>query len=165
MFAQAPSILRSLLLSSGLLLAFGAFPLSAQSANMTFFITDEGMPGVADAEDRFFLGDSFCHHQAYAAGFGDLEWRAYLDGPDPGGEGAVRGGDRIGSGPWHNFQGTLIASDVEELHSDAANLTPSTVLTARGSRAPSDAPAIPSGPELAGASFSLDRPFLCFASD
>jgi hypothetical protein len=31
--------------------------------------------------------------------------------------------DRIGKGPWHNAKGVLVAKSVEDLHSDAVNLT------------------------------------------
>ena len=55
-------------------------------------------------------------------------WRAYLStsGPD------VHARDRIGSGPWHNAKGVLIASNVAELHSDKANINNDTALDEQG---------------------------------
>jgi hypothetical protein len=44
----------------------------------------------------------------------------------------VNARDRIGEGPWYNHAGALVARTVEELHSDAANLTKETILTERG---------------------------------
>ena len=40
--------------------------------------------------------------------------------------------DRIGDGPWYNYEGTLIARDVAHLHSNGPNLTKATTLTEKG---------------------------------
>ena len=48
------------------------------------------------------------------------------------GQAAVNARDRIGSGPWYNFKGALIARDVTDLHSESANLTKETILTEKG---------------------------------
>ena len=40
--------------------------------------------------------------------------------------------DRIGSGPWYNAKGVLIASNVAELHSDKANINNDTALDEQG---------------------------------
>jgi len=63
----------------------------------------------------------------------DLTWRAYLSAISMGGEAAVHARDRIGDGPWYNYEGVMIAEDVDHLHSDDANLTKETILTERGS--------------------------------
>lgn len=103
--------------------------LDAQNANMTFFITSSG-PG--DGADLGGLegADRHCEDLAYAAGFGGMGWRAYLSAT--GGDAPVHARDRIGSGPWHNYAGDLIAADVTQLHSDDANLTKQTILTEQG---------------------------------
>ena len=44
----------------------------------------------------------------------------------------VNARDRIGSGPWHNAKGTQIASNVEELHSEKANINNDTALDEQG---------------------------------
>lgn len=114
------------------LLAFlGGPPLAAQDADMSFFITSAG-PG--DGADLGGLdgADQHCRDLAYAVGFGDLTWRAYLSTISMGGEAAVNARDRIGDGPWYNHDGVLIARDVDELHSDGANLTKETILTEGG---------------------------------
>ena len=40
--------------------------------------------------------------------------------------------DRIGSGPWHNYNGVMIAQNVDDLHSDNNNLTKETQLNEKG---------------------------------
>ena len=47
------------------------------------------------------------------------------------GPGAVNARDRVGSGPWANAKGVVIAKDVAELHG-ANNLTKQTALTEKG---------------------------------
>ena len=56
-------------------------------------------------------------------------WRAYLSTQ---GAGAVNARDRIGKGPWRNAKGTVIAQNVDDLHSAKANLTKETLLTEKG---------------------------------
>ncbi|MFW6078171.1 MAG: hypothetical protein ACODAE_01030 [Gemmatimonadota bacterium] len=121
---------RSALLLAGLLLT-GAQALPAQENPMTFFLTSAG-PG--DGADLGGLegADAHCQRLAEAAGAGNLEWRAYLSTIDDGGEPTVHARDRIGSGPWYNAEGTLIATDVEHLHGEDANLTKETALTEHG---------------------------------
>ena len=103
-----------------------AGPAAAQQAPMGFFITSaplEGgnLGGLAGA-------DRHCQALAAAAGAGNRTWRAYLSTQ---GAGAVNARDRIGSGPWANARGVVIASSVAELHG-ANNLTKQTALTETG---------------------------------
>lgn len=106
-----------------------AAPLGAQepSEEMSFFVTSEGAGNGAD-----FGGlegaDEHCRDLAESVGAGEREWRAYLstEGPD-----GVDARDRIGEGPWHNFEGVRIAGDVEELHGDNL-LEKSTALDEQG---------------------------------
>ncbi|MGY8798833.1 MAG: hypothetical protein ACKVG4_08640 [Longimicrobiales bacterium] len=114
-------------------LAFaGVAPVSAQDADMSFFITSAG-PGDGANLDGLAGADQHCEDLAYAAGFGDLRWRAYLSALESNGTMAVNARDRIGSGPWYNFSGDMIARDVTDLHSDDANLTKESILTEKGS--------------------------------
>jgi hypothetical protein len=101
---------------------------SAQAENMSFFITSHG-PGEGADLGGIEGADAWCEHLAYAVGHGDKEWRAYLSTTGPGGENAR---DRIGTGPWYNYEGILIARDVTNLHSEDVNINAETVLTARG---------------------------------
>ena len=81
---------------------------------MTFFITS-----TAKGDGANFGGltgaDAHCQALAAAAGRGDATWHAYLSTQGPG---AVNARDRIGSGPWHNANGTLMAANVADLHGD-----------------------------------------------
>jgi uncharacterized protein DUF1554 len=102
-------------------------PLSSQTQPMTFFVSSTGsgnggnLGGVAGA-------DKLCQTLATKAGAGARMWRAYLStsGPD------ANARDRIGTGPWHNAKGVLIASNVAELHSDKANINNDTALDEQG---------------------------------
>jgi hypothetical protein len=44
----------------------------------------------------------------------------------------VHARERIGSGPWHNAKGVLVARNVEELHSARNNVTKETALDEKG---------------------------------
>ena len=111
-----------------LFLALTALPASAQSENMSFFLTSTG-PGNGADLGGLEGADAHCDFLAYGVGHGDKEWRAYLSTTGSGGENAR---DRIGSGPWHNHAGVMIAQDATDLHSEDANLTKETILTERG---------------------------------
>ncbi|MGI9318967.1 MAG: lectin [bacterium] len=96
----------------------------AQDNTMSFFITSAG-PGQGADLGGLDGADAYCAELAAAAGSTVTGWKAYLSVPakvDRSGEKpkvipGVNARDRIGSGPWHNAKGVLIASDVGELHS------------------------------------------------
>jgi hypothetical protein len=99
----------------------------AQSTGMSFFVTSIGSGKGAD-----FGGlegaDKHCQALAAAAGAGNRTWRAYLSssGAQP-----VNAKDRIGTGPWQNAKGVVIAKNVAELHG-TNNLNKQTALTEKG---------------------------------
>ena len=84
---------------------------------MGFFITSVGsgnggnLGGLAGA-------DKHCQSLAAAVGAGGRTWRAYLSAAAGGGQLQVNARDRIGSGPWYNAKGVLIAANVADLHGD-----------------------------------------------
>jgi hypothetical protein len=82
--------------------------------------------------------DAHCQALARGAGAGDKAWRAYLSVTDLNGKGAINARDRIGRGPWHNANGVRIAIDVDDLHSDSANITADTALTEKGAKLPAE---------------------------
>ena len=88
---------------------------------MTFFVTsvpigDGGnLGGLAGA-------DAHCQRLAAAVGAGSRTWRAYLSTQARPGRPAVNARDRIGTGPWYNFDGVMIARDVAHLHGDTLEL-------------------------------------------
>jgi len=106
-------------------------PLSGQAANMSFFITSAG-PGYGADLGGLAGADAQCQDLAYGVAQGDKTWRAYLSTLARDGRPAVNARDRIGSGPWYNYNGVMIARDVTDLHSENANLNKETALTERG---------------------------------
>ena len=103
-------------------------PAATQSSDMSFFITSAG-PGDGANLGGLDGADAHCSMLAGAAGAGGKTWRAYLSTT---GAGGVNARDRIGSGPWHNYNGVQVASSVDDLHSDSNNLTKETQLNEMG---------------------------------
>jgi hypothetical protein len=95
---------------------------------MTFFVTSAG-PGKGADLGGLAGADAHCASLAQAAGSTGKTWHAYLSTQ---GAGAVNARDRIGSGPWQNAKGITIAKSVDDLHSDANNLTKQTALSEKG---------------------------------
>lgn len=124
----------TLIVTVGLLLCAGAT--KASTDPMGFFITSVGSGKGGDL-GGLSGADAHCQQLAAAAGAGDRTWRAYLSTPGTFAQGstpAVQGTharDRIGSGPWYNAKGTLIAANLTELH-DKANITKDTALDEKG---------------------------------
>lgn len=101
--------------------------------NMTFFVTSAG-PGRGGDLGGLEGADRHCQALAQAVGAGGHTWHAYLstqasrlDDPN-----YVNARDRIGTGPWQNINGIVIARSVEELHSPSSNLNKQTALTEKG---------------------------------
>jgi hypothetical protein len=119
-------------ITSASLLALAVLPLAApaqaQQASMTFFVTSAG-PGKGADLGGLAGADAHCASLAQAAGSTGKTWHAYLSTQ---GAGAVNARDRIGSGPWQNAKGVTIAKSVDDLHSDANNLTKQTALSEKG---------------------------------
>ena len=115
---------------------------NAQSATdvdkMSFFITSVGSPNGAN-----FGGlegaDAHCTSLAKAAGSSKV-WAAYLStsmvidrsSGSPKVTDGVSARDRIGSGPWYNSKGEMIAKDIDGLHSEAVNISLATGLDENG---------------------------------
>ena len=100
---------------------------------MTFFVTSHGVGNGGDL-GGLAGADQHCQSLATAAGAGDHVWHAYLstqasklDAPD-----FVNARDRIGTGPWQNAKGVVIAHNVEELHSAKNNVNKQTSLDENG---------------------------------
>ena len=105
----------------------GADVASAQSSATSFFVTSVGSGKGADF-GGLAGADQHCQTLAAAAGAGGKTWRAYLSTQGPQ---AANAKDRIGSGPWQNAKGAVVAKDVAELHA-TNNLTKQTALTEKG---------------------------------
>src|SRR5690606_31907439 len=87
---------------------------TAGAQEMNFFVTSAGS-GEGGNLGGLDGADARCQALASVAGAGDKTWRAYLStqGPD-----SVDARDRIGSGPWYNARGEMIAEDVDQLHQE-----------------------------------------------
>jgi hypothetical protein len=106
-------------------LAIAAPAIAQDATTMTFFVTSVG------AGDGANLGglegaDAHCAKLAEAAGSTGKTWKAYLSAE------GVNAKDRIGAGPWQNFKGDVIATDVANLHSADNKLTKATALSETG---------------------------------
>ena len=108
-------------------------PQASAAEEMTFFVTSAG-PGKGADLGGLEGADRHCQALASAVGAGGRTWRAYLSTQAKGlsDPKAVHARDRIGSGPWHNAKGALIASNVEELHSAGSKLSKETALDEKG---------------------------------
>ena len=99
-----------------------------QPAAVGFFVSSVGSGNGGDL-GGLAGADAHCQTLAAAAGAGNRTWRAYLSTTGPG---SVDARDRIGSGPWSNVKGVLIAESVADLHSDKANINSDTALDEQG---------------------------------
>jgi hypothetical protein len=106
---------------------------AADATQMSFFITSTG-PGNGANLGGLEGADRHCQKLANAAGAGNQTWRAYLStqGKDFKDPNVVNARDRIGSGPWYNANGVLIANNVDELHSPENNVNKETALDENG---------------------------------
>ena len=127
----------TLLVGAGALTLIGCStaqsPQTSPGKDMTFFITSVG-PGKGGDLGGLDGADQHCQSLAKAAGAGSRTWRAYLSTQAPALSDPkfVNARDRIGTGPWHNAKGVVIANSVEELHSAKNNLTKDTALDEKG---------------------------------
>src|SRR5262247_1290979 len=124
------------LLASAALFAQAQQPPPAPPAVISFFVAENpnqtgNLGGLAGA-------DQLCQQQAQALGapHAGRTWRAYLSQQQQGNTPSVNARDRIGSGPWFNVKGVLIASNVADLHGDQVrdrnNMQKANVLDAKG---------------------------------
>jgi hypothetical protein len=93
-----------------------------EDTGLSFFITSAG-PGNGADLGGLAGADQHCQMLADAVGAGDRTWHAYLSTTATDGQEAVNARDRIGEGPWYNVNEVLVAQDVDDLHSDANNLS------------------------------------------
>jgi hypothetical protein len=121
---------------AAILAAAAALPQTARAqprpkGDMTFFVTSAGKGNGADL-GGLEGADAHCNQLAKAAGSKHQNWRAYLSTTAPGGDAGVNARDRIGKGPWRNFNGVVVAKNVAELHSDKNRIDKQTALTEKG---------------------------------
>ena len=107
-----------------------AQPATAQTPGMSFFVTSQGIGKGGDL-GGLDGADKHCQSLAETAGAGKKTWHAYLSTQSTDGKPAVNARDRIGSGPWQNAKGVVIAKDVAELHG-TNNINKQTALNEKG---------------------------------
>ncbi len=121
-----------LALAVGALIGIAGCAQEGEMSNMSFFVTSAGsgdggnLGGLAGA-------DAHCQSLAAAAGAGGRTWRAYLSTQGPNAENAR---DRIGTGPWYNANGVMIAENVDALLQDSVNINHETGLDENGAMVP-----------------------------
>jgi hypothetical protein len=129
-------------------LALAASPAIAQDTSMSFFVTSVA-PGNGGGDLGGLHGaDMHCQALAAAAGAGSKTWHAYLSQTNPALH--INARDRIGTGPWYNARGTMIARDIEDLHSDSASITEMTALTESGAVVPPEGNDVLTGSRIDG---------------
>ncbi len=116
------------LASIALLAACATAPTTPQG-KMTFFVTSVN-PGSGANFGGLSGADAHCQALASAVGAGKRTWHAYLSTTENGVP-KVNARDRIGSGPWQNVRGVVIANNLAELHGNN-NINKQTALTEKG---------------------------------
>ncbi len=99
-----------------------------QSDDFSFFVTSMSALWALSGDDISNLdggfggdlggisgADQICQSIGVATGHGDKTWRAYLSAADDGSGSPVDAIDRIGSGPWYDANGRLVASGLSGL--------------------------------------------------
>jgi hypothetical protein len=104
--------------------------MKGSSSSMGFFVSSVGAGKGADL-GGLAGADKLCTSLATAAGAGNRTWRAYLSTVPVQGAAAVNARDRIGTGPWSNAKGVVVAQNVTELHG-TNNINKQTALTEKG---------------------------------
>lgn len=119
--------------AAGLLSGCSQMPGQAQGPGpnpMTFFVSSSN-PGKGADLGGLTGADRHCQMLANAAAAGSHTWRAYLSTSATPDTPAVNARDRIGTGPWQNAKGVVIANNVDELHGNN-KINKQTALTEKG---------------------------------
>jgi len=121
------------LVVAGLITLAAGVAQAGDAGKMSFFITSVGLGKGGDL-GGLAGADQHCQKLAAAAGAGKHTWHAYLSsqGTSFNDKTVVNARDRIGSGPWYNAKGVMIAKSVDDLHSANNNLNQETALDEKG---------------------------------
>lgn len=107
-------------------------PMTSTSQNpMSFFVTSAN-PGKGADLGGLSGADAYCQKLATSVNAGNKNWRAYLSTTASGASPAVNARDRIGSGPWQNVKGVVVATSVDDLHGSNNKLNKQNSLTEKG---------------------------------
>jgi len=119
------------LASASVLFLLSAPLATAGDHPMGFFVTSAGLGNGANL-GGLKGADAHCTALAEKAGSKGRTWRAYLSTQEDGKRG-ISARNRIGSGPWYNSRGELIATNVDQLHLNP-NIVLRTALDENGNR-------------------------------
>ncbi len=89
-------------------------PDATPNALMTFFVTSTCNGAAGGNLGGLSGADAKCQNLATNGGAGNRTWHAYLSTDSPLGNAR----DRIGTGPWVNQAGTMVASNLTTLHAN-----------------------------------------------
>jgi hypothetical protein len=106
-------------------------PDAMPNPNMSFFVTSTGNGANGGNLGGLAGADAKCQNLATNGGAGARTWRAYLSTDNP----LVNARDRIGTGPWFNQQGVMVAANLTVLHN---NIAGSLILDELGQPVPQD---------------------------
>jgi hypothetical protein len=125
--------LRSLLALSSVLVLAGQAQAAQPDPNapppeMGVFLTSVGLGKGGDL-GGLAGADAHCQALATAVDMGHRTWRAYLSTQ---GDGAVNAIDRIGTGPWANAKGVIMATNLDSLKYDNSNFNYEHMLDEKG---------------------------------
>jgi len=123
----------ALIMAAGSLSLVTVPVLAGDSGKMSFFVASKSIGKGGDL-GGLAGADKHCQALAAAAGAGQRTWHAYLStqGTSFKDNTVVNARDRIGSGPWYNAKGVMVARNVEELHSANNHLNQQTALDEKG---------------------------------
>ncbi len=130
------------------------------AAAMTFFVTSTGTGAMGGNMGGITGADAKCQALATAVGAGGRTWKAYLSASAADGQAAVNARERIGTGPWRNARGVVIAMDVPTLHGQN-NLTAATALDEKGATVPNNEHDIMTGSTPNGMAFPASANVTC----
>jgi len=128
------------LLGSGAMLAQAQQQPQMNPDLASFFIAEN--PNGAGNLGGLTGADQICQSQAQGIGgrAATRTWHAYLSQEQRGNTPRIDARTRIGTGPWYNVKGQLIASNVADLHGDQQrdrnNIQRATALDAKGNEVP-----------------------------
>jgi len=93
------------------------------TSTLSFFVTSS--KSVTGNLGGLRGADALCQNLAAAAGAGNKVWRAYLsvERDADNGNRSTDARSRIGSGPWFNAKGVMVAGNVTELHNRRGDAT------------------------------------------
>lgn len=104
---------------------------STACVGMSFFVTSVGSGEAGGNLGGLDGADGTCQAMAETAGQGKCTWHAYLS------TSAEDARDRIGTGPWENAEGAVVAASVQALHDDGlSNGRPQHMLDENGQTVP-----------------------------